>query len=296
MENTILNSVMSLGAMGLLFGAGLAYASQKFAVEVDPKAEAIAEALPGANCGGCGLPGCAALAQAIAKGEAPVNACPVGGAATAQVIANIMGVSAEEGEKKIARVICKGTCESAKDRAMYQGISDCKAAVLANSGPKSCQYGCLGLGTCVKVCAFGAITIKDGIAHIDKDKCVACGKCLEACPKGVIEWAPYKQEVVVDCNSNDFGKEVKDNCQVGCIGCGICAKVCPFDAITIENKLAKIDYEKCKQCYKCVVKCPTGAISGNPEKAEKIRNAMKAKEEREKEQAKKEAEGNAQQQ
>ena len=289
MDNVIINSVLSLGAMGLLFGAGLAYASQKFAVEVDPKAEAINDILPGANCGGCGLPGCGALAQAIASGDAPVNACPVGGAAAAEAIANVMGVSADAGEKKVARVICKGTCESAKDKAQYQGISDCKAAVLANSGAKSCQYGCLGLGTCEKVCAFGAIEIRDGIAHIDKDKCVACGKCLEACPKSVIEWVPYKQEVVVDCNSKEFGKAVKDKCSVGCIGCGICAKVCPFDAIVIENKLAKIDYEKCKQCYKCVVKCPTGAISGNVEKAEKIKKAMKAKEEREKAKAKEEA-------
>lgn len=284
----IVNSVAVLSGMGLLFGAGLAFASQKFAVEVDPKAEAINDALPGANCGGCGLPGCGALAQAIAEGKAPVNACPVGGADAAAKIAEIMGVAAETGEKKVAKVICNGTCNNAKEKAEYFGIADCKAAMLVTSGSKSCSYGCLGLGTCERVCSFGAISIVDGVAQIDKDKCVSCGKCLEACPKSVIDWVPYSKEVIVECNSKEFGKAVKDKCSVGCIGCGMCAKVCPFDAIVIENKLAKIDYDKCKQCYKCVVKCPTQAISGNVEKIEKVKKAEAARLAREK--AKKEAE------
>ncbi|SHJ52892.1 RnfABCDGE type electron transport complex subunit B [Tepidibacter formicigenes] len=258
----ILNSVISLGAMGLMFGSGLAYASKKFAVEVDSRVEAINEALPGANCGGCGYPGCGGLANAIVNGEAPINACPVGGSECAAKIGEIMGVVAEDGEKQVAKVICKGTCNNAKDKSEYYGINDCRAAALVSGGSKSCQYGCLGLGTCVNVCQFGAITIKDGIAHIDKDKCVSCGKCIEVCPKAVIDWVPYSQEVVVECNSKEFGKDVKSKCAVGCIGCQICVKSCPFGAITFENNLAKIDYSKCTQCMVCVEKCPTKAISG----------------------------------
>ncbi|MEJ8553156.1 RnfABCDGE type electron transport complex subunit B [Tepidibacter sp. Z1-5] len=265
----ILNSVVSLGAMGLLFGSGLAYASKKFAVEVDPRVEAINEALPGANCGGCGYPGCGGLANAIVAGEAPVNGCPVGGSDTAAKVAEIMGQVSQDGEKTVAKVICKGTCNNAKEKSEYYGINDCRAAALVSGGSKSCQYGCLGLGTCVNVCQFGAITIKDGIASIDKDKCVSCGKCLEVCPKSVIDWVPYSQEVVVECNSEEFGKDVKSKCSVGCIGCGMCAKACPFGAITMEGKLAKIDYTKCTQCMICTEKCPTKAISGELSKRKK---------------------------
>jgi len=262
--SSIINSVASLSAMGLIFGAGLAYASKKFAVEIDPKEEAILESLPGANCGGCGFPGCGGLAAAIAKGEAPANACPVGGPELAETIANIMGVNAGAGERKIANVICNGTNKNAKDKSMYSGILDCKAATMVSNGPKSCTYGCIGFGTCEKVCPFDAIhVLEDGIAHVDKDKCVACGKCLEACPKNVIEWIPYSQEVSIDCNSNDKGKEVKDKCITGCIGCQICVKACPFEAIGFENNLAKIDYSKCTQCMICVEKCPTKAIRGD---------------------------------
>ncbi|SHG99260.1 RnfABCDGE type electron transport complex subunit B [Tepidibacter thalassicus] len=258
----ILNSVISLGTMGLIFGSGLAYASKKFAVEVDPRVEAINEVLPGANCGGCGYPGCGGLANAIVSGEAPINACPVGGSECAEKIGKIMGIEAETGEKKVAKVICKGTCNNAKDKSEYYGINDCRAAALVSGGAKSCQYGCLGFGTCVNVCQFGAITIKDGIAHIDKDKCVSCGKCIEVCPKSVIDWVPYSQDVIVECNSKEFGKDVKSKCAVGCIGCQICVKACPFGAITFENNLAKIDYSKCTQCMVCVEKCPTKAIAG----------------------------------
>ncbi|KXZ40169.1 electron transport complex protein RnfB [Alkalithermobacter thermoalcaliphilus JW-YL-7 = DSM 7308] len=269
MSSLILNSVISLGAMGLLFGSGLAYASKKFAVEVDPRVEKINEVLPGANCGGCGYPGCSGLAVAIVNGDAPITACPVGGSDLADKIGDIMGIRAQVGERKIAKVICKGTCNNTKDKAQYEGIKDCRAATMILAGPKSCQYGCLGFGTCVNVCQFGAITIQDSIAVIHKDKCVSCGKCIEVCPKAVIRWAPYDQDVIVECNSKEFGKDVKSKCSVGCIGCKLCVKSCPFEAITFENNLAQIDYSKCTQCMICVEKCPTNAISGDINKRKK---------------------------
>lgn len=259
----IINSILVLGVMGLIFGAILAYASKKFAVEVDERVESILEVLPGANCGGCGFPGCGGLASAIVEGNAPVNGCPVGGSECAAKIGEIMGVSSEAGEKKVANIICSGNCSVSKEKYLYEGINDCRAASALNGGSKDCKYGCLGLGTCVSVCKFDAIKLIDGVAVIDEEKCVLCGKCMDVCPKGLITEKPVKNKVFVSCNSKDFGKTVKDKCSVGCIGCGICAKSCPFDAIHVEDKIAKIDYSKCVQCMICVEKCPTKAIKGN---------------------------------
>lgn len=266
----ILNSILVLGILGLIFGAVLAYASKKFAVEVDERVEAILEALPGANCGGCGYPGCGGLANAIVEGKAAVNGCPVGGAECASKIGEIMGITAEAGEKIVAKVICKGNCQSAKNKYEYEGISDCRAASVLNGGAKSCKYGCLGLGTCKDVCNFGAIMIQDGVAVIDEDKCVLCGKCIDVCPKQIIGKKPAKQEVVVECNSRDFGKTVKEKCSVGCIGCGLCVKACKFEAIEFENKIAKILYDKCVGCMACVEKCPTKVIKGDVSKRVKV--------------------------
>ena len=260
---SILKAIILLGGLGLMFGAILAYASKKFAVEVDEREEQILEVLPGANCGVCGFPGCGGLAAAIVKGEAPVNGCPVGGASVAVKVGEIMGVSASSEEKKVASVKCMGTCEKAKNKYEYQGIKDCRAAAALIGGPKSCSAGCLGFGTCVSVCKFDAIKIEDGIAVVDEEKCVNCGKCMEACPKMLIVEKPATKEVFVRCNSHEFGKAVKINCSAGCIGCGACAKVCPVEAITLDNKLAVVNQEKCIGCKVCVEKCPTKVISGN---------------------------------
>ncbi|MGN1032026.1 MAG: RnfABCDGE type electron transport complex subunit B [Intestinibacter sp.] len=257
----ILKSVILLGVMGLIFGAVLAFAAQKFAVKVDEREAKILEVLPGANCGGCGYPGCGGVAAAIAKGEAPVNACPVGGAAVAAKVGEIMGVSAEAGEKMVAHVMCKGTCSSAANKYEYQGIADCRAAISLIGGPKDCSFGCIGLGTCVSACGFGGIKIVDGVAVVDEDQCVLCGKCIEACPKGIIGKKPASKKVVVDCSSKDPGKVVKAKCSAGCIGCKACEKACPVGAITVENNIATIDYSKCIGCKECAVKCPKNVIS-----------------------------------
>ncbi|MCR5692310.1 MAG: RnfABCDGE type electron transport complex subunit B [Eubacterium sp.] len=259
--NTILMSVIVLAVLGVLIGLLLGVAGKVFAVETDERVEAVRECLPGNNCGGCGYPGCDGLAEAIVKGEAEVNACPVGGAAVAAKIGEILGVSADATEKKVAYVKCSGTCDKAGSKYEYTGELDCKSAVLApGQGDKACSYGCLGLGSCVEACQFGALEIKDGIAQVNPEACVACGKCVEACPKNLIDLIPYKRSYVVACASQDKGKDVMAVCKAGCIGCGICAKQCHFDAITIENNLAVIDPDKCKGCSLCAQKCPKQVI------------------------------------
>jgi len=257
----VVTAVASVGGMGVIFGGFLGYASKIFAIHVDPKVTEIQSVLPGANCGGCGFPGCSGCATAIAQGKAPVNACPVGGARVAALVGKIMGVDAAAVAPQVAFVKCNGTCTNAKSKYEYHGIEDCAfEAQLAGGGAKGCAYGCLGLGNCVKVCQFGALSIVDGVAVVDETKCVACGKCINACPKGLIQFKPKAQKTAVRCSSLDTGKEVMANCTTGCIACHICEKNCKFDAIHVINNLAVIDYSKCKDCGLCAMKCPKHAI------------------------------------
>jgi len=258
--NDIIFAVAVLGGLGTLFGVLLSIASKAFAVEVDPKVEELLNALPGANCGACGFPGCAGLAIALAEGKAPVNACIPGGQKTADKVAAILGSESETMDKQVAVVLCQGDCDKAKNKYTYDGIQDCRAAESLSGGPKSCSYGCTGCGTCYNVCPFDAIEMIDGIAVIDREKCTACNKCVVVCPKEIIEMVPYDNHVVVKCKSEDKGKVVRSHCEIGCIGCQICVKNCPEDAYSFENNLAKINYEKCTNCLICVEKCPTKCI------------------------------------
>lgn len=249
-----------VAAVGILAGILLGLASEKFKVSVDEKEVAVREALPGNNCGGCGFPGCDGLAAAIAKGEADCGACPVGGEEVAAKISAIVGKEAST-VKMVARVKCAGDCNKAGDAYDYVGPKNCKIAANApGGGPKACSFGCMGYGSCKAVCQFGAISIVDGIAVIDKDKCKACGLCVAECPRHIIEMVPYDAGAFVECNSGDFGKDVKAVCKAGCIGCGICQKNCPEGAITVEKNLAKVDYDKCTGCGTCKEKCPVKII------------------------------------
>ncbi len=258
----ILIAAAIVGGTGIFIGFFLGISGEKLKVEVDPNEEAILGVLPGNNCGGCGYAGCSGLAAAIAKGEAEVGGCPVGGEPVATQIAAIMGVEAGASVKKTAFVKCAGTCEKAKSDYEYYGEEDCAmVGFVPAGGPKSCKFGCLGYGSCVKACPFDAIHVVDGIAVVDPEACKACGKCVAACPKHLIELVPYEAKQKVQCASLNKGKDVMAACSVGCIGCKLCEKNCPNGAITVENNIAHIDYEKCTSCGICAGKCPKKIIT-----------------------------------
>ena len=260
----LLMPIVSMGGLGVAFGGLLAFASQKFEVKNDPRADEINAVLPAANCGGCGYPGCMNYAIAVAKGEA-VNKCTVGGPAVAEKVAAIMGVDAvDAGERMVARVHCNGGIH-AVDEFNYQGILSCRAMNLVSGGPKACKNGCLGCGDCMDVCRFGAIELVDGVAKIIPEKCTGCQACVKACPKQIIKMIPAIQNTVVDCMNNEIGAHVKRNCSVACIACRMCEKACRFDAIHVVNNIASIDYDKCTDCMECFEVCPTNAITANPE-------------------------------
>lgn len=260
----ILIACLVVGVTGLIIGVLLGYAGKVFEVEIDEKEVKVRALLPGSNCGGCGYAGCDAMAEAIAKGLAPANGCPVGGAATAEEIAKVMGTEVST-TKYVAYVKCSGDCESAPVNYEYYGNLSCKEAVyVTGNGPKKCSYGCMGFGSCVSVCEFDAISIIDGIAVVDREKCVSCGKCIKECPKKLIELVPYNSKVFVGCNSKDKGVTVKAACSKGCIGCKLCEKNCKFDAIHVEDNIAYIDYDKCIGCGVCAMKCPAKVITKLP--------------------------------
>ena len=219
----IIIAAVVVGCVGIILGFFLGISGEKFKVEVDPREDAICEVLPGNNCGGCGYAGCSGLAAAIVKGEAPVNQCPVGGDPVAVKVGEIMGVKTETGSKKVAFVKCAGTCDKAKQSYQYTGVEDCASmAFVPAGGPKTCDYGCLGYGSCVKACPFDAIHVVNGVAQVDVFKCKACS--------------------------------------VGCIGCHLCEKNCPSDAIHVEDNIAYIDQDKCTGCGICAEKCPKKII------------------------------------
>lgn len=258
----ILYGLVVLAALGVVFGIALAIVASKFVVKVDPKVELVREALPGANCGACGFAGCMGYAEAVvANADVAPNLCAPGKAATADKIAQITGKKADAVDPKIARVFCQGGRSKSQRKFIYSGVMDCTAAVLAAGGDKSCDFGCLGYATCMRACPFDAITMSDdNLPLISKEKCTACGKCVAACPKQVIELGLMSKAVVISCHSKDKGVDTKKKCQVGCIACGMCVKTCPVDAIKVDNNLARINHDKCITCGLCIKKCPTSAI------------------------------------
>ena len=276
--DSILSAVLVLGGIGLVASVILFVCSKKFAVFEAPRIGKVSELLPGANCGGCGFPGCSGMAEALVKGADAGSLeglmCPVGGSECMGKIADLLGMAVAEGEPKIAVVRCNGTCQNRPKIVEYSGLRTCAAINTCGAGETACGFGCLGCGDCVQACTFGAISIntETGLPEVDEEKCVACGACVKACPRHIIELRNKGlkgRRVFVSCVNKDKGAVAKKACDAACIGCGKCQKACKFEAITVESNVAYIDFNKCKLCKKCVAECPTGAIHavGFPEKA-----------------------------
>lgn len=251
-----------LGGLGAFFGLVLAMANRVFYVQTDPRLDRLIQALPGANCGGCGFSGCGAYAQAVLDGKAPVGLCVSGGDACAQTMASVMGVKAEKVARQVAFVRCAGS--TARDKGIYEGIPDCLAATkVAGRGPLICKFGCLGFGNCTKACQFDAIHLEQGVAKVDPDKCTGCMSCAAACPRHIIVPVHYGAHLTVACSSTARGSVTLRGCDIGCIGCSKCQKACPKGAITVTSNLARVDYSLCDGCGLCVEVCPRGLISNS---------------------------------
>lgn len=258
---TAVLAIICVAILCLALGVVIGLAAKLFAVEVDPRIEETEELLPGANCGGCGSAGCADFAKAVVAGEAKPEQCPVCSPENVSAIAQLLGLSAGSGEKSVAVVFCGGDNSEARKAVNYNGIKDCKSAMLVASGDKGCDYGCLGFASCSRACPFGAIEMKNGLAVVHPDICVGCGKCVETCPRDLIKMVPEKAPVHIFCHSPEKGAAKKKVCSVSCIGCRKCVKAAEEGQMEITGFMVGVNYDN----YPGIdiiekAKCPTGCL------------------------------------
>lgn len=262
----IVYAFVSIAGLGALLGLVLAVASRFLAVRKDERLEALEKALPGANCGACGFAGCAAYAAAIVGGEVALDLCTVGGHETVLEVGSIMGVEVQGGAaaKRVTQVHCRGGEGTAQYSFAYDGVQDCNALWALYGGNKVCKFGCLGLGSCIRVCPVDAIGYDgQGLVWVDARACISCGKCIQACPTGVMRWLPADADLLVACNSTDKGAAVRKYCKVGCIACRICEKKSPEGGYQVEDNLCRIDYAAAGERAEAVAACPTKCIVRN---------------------------------
>lgn len=253
--------ILIFSGIGLVSGILLSVASKAFEVKIDERIEQVNDALPQINCGACGYAGCADYASAVVEKDESMALCKPGGNDTVIRISNILGKDAVNMVAEVAVLHCGGDCNATTKKFIFYGVQSCVAAKRFYNGDGVCSYGCLGLGDCVAVCEYDAISIVNGIACIDKSSCISCGKCVTACPNFLISLRPVTKHIDVACSSKDNGKTTKSNCKLGCIGCKICERKCLSNAIKVVDFCAVIDYEKCTVCGICYEACPTGAIT-----------------------------------
>ena len=261
MLEAILPAVLTTGLVGLTAAVVLVVVSKLFVVEENPLVEQVNELLPGANCGGCGYAGCQGLAQALVETRDPDLGCPLCDKESTERIGELLGIELQSAGDVVAALRCHGSDAQVTRIARYDGIEDCHAAMLLYQGHLGCSYGCLGLGSCIRACPFGAIRSEpEGIVEVDEEICTGCGRCVDACPKDLLVMVPRQGRVFVACASMDKGGPTRKACKVGCFACRKCQKACPDGAILVKDNLARIDQEKCSRCQECVEVCPSGCI------------------------------------
>ena len=256
----MITSVLVISGIGLVCGVALALGARYLSIQENPLVETVTQLLPGANCGACGFAGCAGYANAIVAGQAAANRCPSCTALALAQISAALGIAPiEPGAREVALVLCRGDNDQAQKRFVYDGITDCAAAAAVGGGDKACRYGCLGYGTCVRVCPAGAIEVVAGVARVHPELCISCRKCVAACPRGIIRMVPESRRIHVFCSSKAPGAEVRKVCKVGCIGCRICTRLAE-GAITMDGALAVVNYERLLDNEEVVAKCPGKCI------------------------------------
>lgn len=259
--------ILVFGVTGMACGGLLAVAARFFAVREDPRIKALIELLPGANCGACGFPSCEEYAQSILRHDTPINLCRRGGEATLSKLASYLNVAATVNASQTAIVLCQGDDSKAIRKAIYNGIADCSAAEFAEGGAKACRYGCLGLGSCARVCPVGAIEITAGnLAVVHPAICIGCGQCVAACPRQLIKLVPAERTIHILCASKDRGPAVRKICSVGCIACTLCVKKVNKHGITMEGALAVVDYTVPLEDEAVITVCPRKTIVKRPER------------------------------